>query len=98
TDLFPANTSLMAGMLFLGASMCVTALPVLARLIEFKKLTGTTMGTVSLGAGAVNDAAAWCLLAVVLASIDGTWNHALLNIGGGLAYVGVALLLVRPLL
>ena len=50
----------MAAMLFLGASMCITALPMLARLIDFKKLTGTTMGTVSLGAGAVNDATAWC--------------------------------------
>jgi Kef-type K+ transport system membrane component KefB len=98
TNLFPEKTSLMAGMLFLGASMCITALPMLARLIDFKKLTGTTMGTVSLGAGAVNDATAWCLLAIVLASIDGTWNQALLNMGGGLAYVGAALLLIRPLL
>jgi Kef-type K+ transport system membrane component KefB len=98
TDLFPKKTSLMEAMLFLGASMCITAFPMLARIIHFKKLTGTTMGTVALGAGAVDDATAWCLLAVVLASFDSNWGHAWLNIGGGVAYLAFALLIVRPLL
>jgi Kef-type K+ transport system membrane component KefB len=98
TDLFPKRTSLAEAMLFLGASMCITAFPVLARIIHFKKLSGTAMGTVALGAGAIDDASAWCLLAVVLASFDKNWNHALANIGGGVAYVAVTLLVVRPLL
>ena len=71
TQLFPAKTSLIEAMIFLGASMCITAFPMLARIIQFKELTGTTIGTVALGAGAIDDAAAWCLLAVVLASFDG---------------------------
>jgi Kef-type K+ transport system membrane component KefB len=98
TDLFPKRTSLAEAMLFLGASMCITAFPVLARIIHFKKLSGTAMGTVALGAGAIDDASAWCLLAVVLASFDKNWNHALANIGGGVAYIAVTLLVVRPLL
>lgn len=98
TDLFPKRTTLLEAMLFLGASMCITAFPMLARIISFKKLTGTTMGTVALGAGAIDDATAWCLLAVVLASFDRNWNHALLNIGGGAGYVALTLLVVRPLL
>jgi Kef-type K+ transport system membrane component KefB len=98
TELFPKKTHLSVAMLFLGASMSITALPVLARIIQFKKLSGTTIGAVSLGAGAVNDTAAWCLLAVVLASLDGNWSHALVNVGGGLVYVAFAVLLVRPLL
>jgi K+:H+ antiporter len=73
TELFPKKTSLTEAMLFLGASMCITAFPMLARIIHFKKLTGTTMGTVALGAGAIDDATAWCLLAVVLASFDSNW-------------------------
>ena len=97
TDMFPGKTSLLDAMLFLGASMCITALPVLARIIQFKKLSGTTIGTVALGAGAINDATAWCLLALVLASLDHNWSHALANIGGGLAYVAFTLLVVRPL-
>lgn len=98
TDLFPKKTSLMEAMLFLGASMCITAFPMLARIIHFKKLAGTTMGTVALGAGAIDDATAWCLLAVVLASFDQNFSHAALNIGGGLAYVSITLLLIKPLL
>src|SRR5207302_9670095 len=96
TDLFPAKTSLMEAMLFLGASMCITAFPMLARIIHFKKLTGTTMGTVALGAGAIDDATAWCLLAVVLASFEHNWSHALLNISGCVACVALTLLIVRP--
>jgi len=98
TALFPKTTSLSEAMLFLGASMCITAFPMLARIIHFKKLTGTTMGTVALGAGAIDDATAWCLLAVVLASFEKNWSHALANIAGGVAYVAVTLLIVRPLL
>ena len=98
TKLFPPRTSLIEAMLFLGASMCITAFPMLARIIHFKGLTGTTMGTVALGAGALDDAAAWCLLAIVLASFDGDLAHAVTNIAGGIGYVAVALLVIRPLL
>jgi Kef-type K+ transport system membrane component KefB len=96
TELFPERTSLLEAMLFLGASMCITAFPMLARIIHFKGLAGTTMGTVAIGAGAIDDATAWCLLAVVLASFDGNWNNAVWNIGGGLGFVMVAFLIVRP--
>jgi len=98
TRLFPERTSRTESMLFLGAAMCITAFPVLARIIHFKKLTGTVMGTVALGAGAIDDATAWCLLAVVLASFESNWNHALLNAGGGVSYVAFILLVMRPLL
>ena len=98
STLLPPRTSLFEAMLFLGASMCITAFPMLARIIQFKRLTGTTMGTVSLGAGAINDAAAWCLLAIVLASIDDDFGHAALTIGGGLGYVALATGIIRPLL
>lgn len=98
TELFPKKTSLMEAMLFLGASMCITAFPMLARIIHFKKLNGTTMGTVAIGAGAIDDATAWCLLAVVLASFDQNFSHAVLNIGGGLAYVAFTLLIIKPFL
>lgn len=98
TELFPKKTSLTEAMLFLGASMCITAFPMLARIIHFKGLAGTTMGTVAIGAGAIDDATAWALLAVVLASFDDNWSHALVNIGGGAVYVTVTLLFIKPLL
>lgn len=98
TQLFPARTSLLEAMLFLGASMCVTALPVLARILHHKKLTGTTMGTVSLGAGAIGDVAAWCLLALVLAIADSDWTKAAGNVAGGAAYVAFVFLVIKPAL
>lgn len=98
TALFPPKTSLMEAMIFLGASMCITAFPMLARIIHFKKLAGTSMGTIALGAGAINDAAAWGLLAIVLASFDGNFSHAYFNIAGGIGYVCVTLVAIRPLL
>jgi len=98
TDLFPERTSTFEAVLFLGASMSITAFPMLARIIHFKRLTGTRMGTVAIGAGALDDAAAWCLLALVLASFDSNWSHALTNVGGGAAFVVVMIFAVRPLL
>ena len=82
TSLFPEKTSLQNAMIFMGASMCITAFPMLARIIHFKGLAGTTMGTVAIGAGAIDDAAAWGMLAVVLASFNGDFSHAVLSIGG----------------
>lgn len=98
TDLFPERTSLFEAALFLGSSMCITAFPMLARIIHFKGLAGTTMGTVAIGAGALDDAMAWVLLAVVLASFDGEVARSLDNIGGAVLYVLLVSLVVRPLL
>ena len=96
--LFPPGVPLLSAMIFLGACLCITAFPMLARIIHFKGLAGTTMGTVAIGAGAIDDAMAWCLLAVVLAKLDNDWSHALVNIGGGAGFALVTLLVVKPLL
>jgi Kef-type K+ transport system membrane component KefB len=98
TTLFPERTSLFEACLFLGASMCITAFPMLARIIHHKGLNGTTMGTVAIGAGALDDATAWALLAVVLGSFDRDWGVAVRNVGGGVLYVAVVFLVVRPVL
>jgi Kef-type K+ transport system membrane component KefB len=98
TELFPKKTSHFEAMLFLGASMCITAFPMLARIIHFKGLAGTRMGTVAIGAGALDDATAWCLLAVVLASFNGDWTHAWVNIGGGIGFVLAACFIVKPIM
>lgn len=98
TSILPEKTTLFEAVLFLGASMCITAFPMLARIIHFKGLAGTRMGTVALGAGAIDDATAWCLLAVVLASIDKKPSGALVNIFGGVGLLLVALFILKPLL
>lgn len=98
TSLFPEKTTSFEAMLFLGASMCITAFPMLARIIHFKKLAGTTMGTVAIGAGAIDDAMAWCLLALVLASFDQDPTKVYMSFGGGFCYVIFVFAIVRPIL
>jgi Kef-type K+ transport system membrane component KefB len=66
--------------------MCITAFPMLARIIMESGLARTTMGTLALGDGATDDAIAWSLLAVVLAVEKGSPNIAFLAIGGGLVF------------
>ncbi|MCX5797315.1 MAG: cation:proton antiporter [Elusimicrobia bacterium] len=93
---FGAGISRPQAMLFTGAALCITAFPVLARIITERGLTGTRLGTMVLGAGAFNDAAAWALLAVLLAGLDSAPSLAALAVGGGLAYVALVFWAVRP--
>ncbi|MFC4726997.1 cation:proton antiporter [Coralloluteibacterium thermophilus] len=84
--------------LFLGAAIAITAFPMLARIIHERGLAGTRLGTLALTAGAVDDAAAWCILAVVLASFGGAWGGAYAAIGGGIAYALFMIFIGRRLL
>lgn len=84
--LFAARTRLFEASLFLGAAIAITAFPMLARIIHERGLAGTSLGTLTLTAGAVDDAAAWCILAIVLASFGGSWMGAYAAIGGGAAF------------
>ncbi len=45
---------------FFGASIALTAFPMLARIINERGLSGTAPGTLSLSAGAFDDAVSWC--------------------------------------
>lgn len=65
--LAPAGVAFAPFALFLGVSMSVTAFPVLARILEERKLSRTTAGTTSIACAAVGDATAWCVLAVIVA-------------------------------
>ncbi|MFO1252595.1 MAG: cation:proton antiporter [Inhella sp.] len=97
-DLFPTATEPFQAMLFLGAAMSITAFPMLARIIHERGLTGTPLGALTLAAGAVDDAAAWCVLAVVLASFKGQASIAFWAIGGSIVFALVVLGPLRLLL
>ncbi|RPD88143.1 cation:proton antiporter [Luteimonas sp. 100069] len=96
--LFSATVRQSDAALFLGAAIAITAFPMLARIIHERGLAGSPLGTLALTAGAVDDAAAWCILAVVLASFGGSWDSAWVAIGGGIAYAVFMLLVGRRLL
>ena len=84
--LFAERAKLFEATLFLGAAIAITAFPMLARIIHERGLSGTSLGTLALTAGAFDDAAAWCILAVVLASFSGAWGGAWIAIAGGVGY------------
>ena len=71
---FATNVTPSLSMIYLGAAMAITAFPVLARIIEERGIGGTALGTLALAAGATDDAVAWCLLAVVLVSVNPEFN------------------------
>jgi Kef-type K+ transport system membrane component KefB len=84
--------------LFMGACIAITAFPMLARIIHERGISGSPLGTLSLSAGAIDDAAAWMVLAVVLASFGDGPGVAFLAIGGGIAFAAVMLTIAPPLL
>ena len=83
TDLFDSKVGLGEAALYMGASMCITAFPMLARILYERGIAKTEMGVLALGAGAADDATAWALLAVVLASYKHDPTYALFAIVGG---------------
>jgi Kef-type K+ transport system membrane component KefB len=96
--LFPAGVSPLTASLFFAASIAVTAFPVMARIIVERNLVGTVVANVALAAGSVSDAVAWCLLAVVVATLSGTVVGVATTFGGAVVFTVVVLLLVRPAL
>ncbi len=96
--LYKPEVDLHENMLFMGAAMSITAFPMLARIIHERGLAGTPLGTLALAAGSIDDAMAWCVLAVVLASFTGDTGLAIQAIGGGVLYAVLTLTVVRRLL
>jgi Kef-type K+ transport system membrane component KefB len=96
--LFSSQANFFQAFLFLGAAIAITAFPMLARIIYERGLSGTSLGTLALSAGAIDDAAAWCVLAVVLATFGGDATIAIKAIAGGVCYALFIVLVARKLL
>jgi Kef-type K+ transport system membrane component KefB len=93
--LFTPQVGTGEAILFLGACIAITAFPMLARIIHERGLSGSPLGTLSLSAGAIDDAAAWCVLAIVLASLGEGPGVAVKAIGGAAAFA-VFMLVLGP--
>lgn len=85
--------------LFIGASMSITAFPVLARILNDRGMYRTQIGALTLASAAVDDVLAWSLLAVVLAVVASTsaWDLPRILLES-VAFVAVMFVFVRPLL
>lgn len=95
---FSGNPSLGQQVLFLGAALSITAFPMLVWIVRSKGLADSPMGLVAISAGAIGDAFAWIILAVVLASFGGKPEVIFRCLFGGLLMIAVARYLIPRLL
>lgn len=63
---YDPNTTFTTFMVFIAVAMCITAFPVLARILTELNLIGDRVGTIVLAAGIINDLTGWILLALVV--------------------------------
>ena len=86
--------------LFMGIALSITAFPVLARILEERDMTRTSLGTTALACAAVDDVTAWTLLALVVtwATAGGIGTALLPMVVAIAAFVAAMLWIVRPLL
>ncbi|KAB2348344.1 cation:proton antiporter [Actinomadura rudentiformis] len=87
---------------FVGGALSLTAFPMLARILYERGLENTPPGRLSLLAAAVDDALAWCLLAVLTAvhlgsGLDDALQTIVLTAGFAVLMLVVVRRLLRPL-
>jgi len=97
-SLAPHGIPFSAFALFIGVAMSITAFPVLARILEERRMSRSFLGSTAIACAAVDDVTAWCLLAVVVAIVksDGL-GGSLVTIGLTLLFIAVMLFVVKPL-
>lgn len=86
-----------AFVLLLAVSMSVTAVPVLARILDDRGLTGTPVGRLALNSAVIIDAVCWLLFGVVIALSAGYWGGAIRELIVLVAGLSAAYLLRRLL-
>lgn len=92
----PAGVSLTVFGIFLGAAMSVTAFPVLARILSDRGMTRTRLGSLSLTCAAVNDVAAWCLLAFAIGVAQSELAASVRVVSLAVGYIVFVFVAVRP--
>ncbi|XP_073109130.1 cation/H(+) antiporter 18 isoform X1 [Elaeis guineensis] len=87
-------------LVFVGVALSITAFPVLARILAELKLLTTDVGRMAMSAAAVNDVAAWILLALAIALSDSSQSPlvSLWVLLCGVAFVLFCTFLVQPIL
>jgi Kef-type K+ transport system membrane component KefB len=84
--------------LFSGVAMSVTAFPVLARILTDRQMHRSRVGVIALTCAAVDDVTAWCLLAFVVSVAHTQMGGAIRTIVLSLGYLGLVLIVARPLI
>lgn len=97
-SLSPDGTSVWMYMLFVGGALSITAFPMLARILQERGIANTPIGGLTLVAAAIDDAAAWVILAVIIAvGAAGSPADALDTVAGAAVFALVMLTVGRKL-
>lgn len=95
----PKGIEFLSFSLFMGIAMSITAFPVLARIVQERRMHKTKLGTVVITCAAADDITAWCILAAVIAIVKaGSLASAWYVILFAFAYVMLMLKVIRPFL
>lgn len=79
-ELKPGGINDQAYVLFVGVGLSITAFPMLARMLQERQMMKTRFGSTAIKAAAIDDALAWCGLAVVGAlATNGSFIDAVLK-------------------
>ncbi|KAL5563516.1 hypothetical protein UlMin_033263 [Ulmus minor] len=88
-----------AFLVFMGVALSITAFPVLARILAELKLLTSDLGRIAMSAAAINDVAAWILLALAIA-LSGTSQSPLVPLWvflSGCTFVLCCILIAPPI-
>ncbi|GAM25390.1 hypothetical protein SAMD00019534_085650, partial [Acytostelium subglobosum LB1] len=85
--------------IFIGVALCITAFPVLARILTAKKLLSTPIGILTIACAAINDICGWILLGLSV-SLAGSSNSlgTVWTLLAAAGFVAVMLVIIRPVL
>ncbi len=93
----PAGVGFGSFALFMGVSLSITAFPVLLRILSDRDMTRTELGRIAIACAALGDASAWCLLAVIIATVQASgWGMALASLLGTLLFAVLVIAGLRP--
>jgi Kef-type K+ transport system membrane component KefB len=97
-SLTPAGTDPVVFALFLGVAMCVSAIPVIAKILIDMRLVHRDIGQLVLTAGVVDDAFGWMMLSIVsaLATTGLAARNVVISVGSLLGIVLAAGVIARP--
>lgn len=88
---FTAQTSPAIAALFMGCAIAIAAFPMLARIINESGLSRTRLGTIALASAALDDAAAWIILALIVALVTQSSLLILFTFAGIVLYLLIML-------
>lgn len=87
SSLIGEGISTTVAMIYFGCVISITAFPVLVQIMDEKKISKTSLGSLVLTTGSLQDAAAWALVALILTLIHHSALIIIIMIVGTIVYI-----------